>query len=216
MAVRDLLAWTSSVLPRSGDPKLPTPWLTFACLRWLESHVRSDMDVFEWGSGGSTLYFAPRVRSLVSVEHDQDWHATVDAWLRRRGISHVRLVLQPPEDAGATPREQATRLFQSSDAAYRDKLFVGYVKAIDAYPQRSFDLILIDGRSRVGCLAHALDKVKAGGAIVFDNSDDPRCAAAISALDVEAWTIAHFEGPGPRSLWPAFWRTSVLRRRGGG
>ncbi|MBI5865097.1 MAG: hypothetical protein HZB38_11440 [Planctomycetes bacterium] len=33
------------------------PWITFAATRFLERAVRPGSRVFEWGSGGSTLFF---------------------------------------------------------------------------------------------------------------------------------------------------------------
>ena len=35
----------------------PIPWVTHGAKKWLDSYLKKDMKVFEWGSGGSTLYF---------------------------------------------------------------------------------------------------------------------------------------------------------------
>ena len=53
------------------------PWITFPAMRWLTSYLRPSMSVFEWGSGGSTLFFAQRVARVVSVEYDTAWSAAV-------------------------------------------------------------------------------------------------------------------------------------------
>ncbi len=34
------------------------PWITFPAMRWLHGHLRPSMSVFEWGSGGSTVFLA--------------------------------------------------------------------------------------------------------------------------------------------------------------
>ncbi len=48
----------------------PLPWITFKALDWLNAQQKGDWNVFEWGSGDSTMYFYDRCRSIVSVEHD--------------------------------------------------------------------------------------------------------------------------------------------------
>lgn len=55
----------------------PLPWYTYACLEWLKQLDLSALDVFEYGSGNSTRWWAARCRTLTSVEHDQAWHAHV-------------------------------------------------------------------------------------------------------------------------------------------
>lgn len=42
--------------------------------------------VWEFGSGGSTLWFAKHVKSVVSVEDDPDWYAAVTAALEAQGL----------------------------------------------------------------------------------------------------------------------------------
>jgi len=48
----------------------PFPWICPEAIKWLKSNLTPDMKVFEFGSGGSTLFFAKRVKELISIEHD--------------------------------------------------------------------------------------------------------------------------------------------------
>lgn len=41
---------------------------------WIEKNLTDEMNVFEYGSGHSTLYLQGRVKRLVSVEHDIRWY----------------------------------------------------------------------------------------------------------------------------------------------
>ena len=41
---------------------------------YIESYLKNDMTMLEWGSGGSTLYFPKFVESYHSIEHDQGWY----------------------------------------------------------------------------------------------------------------------------------------------
>src|SRR4026208_2308977 len=62
------------------------PWLTFKAAAWLDSHLHREMRVFEYCSGGSTVFLADRVGKLVSVEHDPDWYASTERALKQRGL----------------------------------------------------------------------------------------------------------------------------------
>lgn len=55
----------------------PIPWITYPAIRFLEQRVQRSFRVFEFGSGLSTLWWAKRVSSVTSVEHDNEWHERV-------------------------------------------------------------------------------------------------------------------------------------------
>src|SRR5688572_27506537 len=67
----------------------PLPWLPAAAVSFLDDKL-AGLSVFEWGSGGSTLWFAERARSVVSVEHDPVWFAQGLAHLPEN--AHIHLV----------------------------------------------------------------------------------------------------------------------------
>lgn len=51
----------------------PLPWMTLPFIDFLESRDISSFSIFEYGSGNSTLYFGPRVKSVTSSEHSKEW-----------------------------------------------------------------------------------------------------------------------------------------------
>jgi predicted O-methyltransferase YrrM len=162
---------------RTGSSPLADarPWLTFTAIRWLTSNIDRKMRVFEYGSGGSTLFFANRVHELVSVEHDREWHARTCEALAAASIRNCTYLLRPP-------RPQTAVRVASSDPAYAGLDFGDYVGSIDAYPDRSFDLVSVDGRARSACVLAALRKVKPGGLVLLDNSDRPEYRKATDRL----------------------------------
>lgn len=60
----------------------PIPWYTYPALAWLEQLDLSGADVFEYGSGNSTRWWAGRARSVSSVEDDEAWFARIAPTLR--------------------------------------------------------------------------------------------------------------------------------------
>lgn len=206
-AARDFARWLGTSLALD-DGAREEPWFTFDALRWLDAHVTVNDSVFEWGSGGSTLYFARRARRVVSVEYDPTWYSRVAREVRARNLANVELLFVPPEaraaggDAGA---------FASTGTQFEGLSFERYARVIERYPEASFDLVVVDGRARTDCLALGLPRTRPGGFVLVDNSEREPTAAALEALTARGVEVTHFAGPAPYNFFPGFWRTSVVR-----
>ena len=70
------------------------PWLTSEAIAFLERWLEPDAVGFEWGSGRSTVWFAQRVRQLISIEHDPHWYEEVTRRLDEKGLE-AKSVLPP-------------------------------------------------------------------------------------------------------------------------
>lgn len=55
----------------------PLPWYTYPAIQYLDALDVSGCDVFEFGSGNSSLYWAGRARTVTSVEDNPLWHKHV-------------------------------------------------------------------------------------------------------------------------------------------
>ena len=160
-----------------GDKKIP--WIPIKAKIWLDNNLRSDMVVFEYGSGLSTLYFSEKVNKIVSIEHDKEWYNKTYDKLKEK-IPNLEYFLIEPEHLETGIKEQVNKIYQSH--LYQDFYFTKYVQSIDKYPDGHFDLVFIDGRARIGCILHSIDKIKPGGYIILDNSDAKRYKAAQKIL----------------------------------
>ena len=49
------------------------PWYTYSFILFLEPRIRKSFQVFEYGSGNSTRWYASRVDRISAVEHDKEW-----------------------------------------------------------------------------------------------------------------------------------------------
>lgn len=195
--------WQRSLLAGASPLGDKSPWMAYGAINWLETYLKTEMQIFEWGSGGSTLFFASRVQSVVSVEHDPLWHATVAEQLLNHKIDNVSSVLCPPERTDPLPE-----IYTSTDEKYSGLSFLRYAEAIDPYPDDSFDLVVVDGRARPGCMKHALTKVRPGAYLLLDNSD--RESYEPGKQLVSTWLSREYYGPGPYHR--AFWGTTTWRK----
>lgn len=163
------------------------PWLAADSVRWLEKHLTPNMRVFEWGAGRSTLFFARRCAHVTSVEHKAKWRRKVQARLDELGIANAELLFHPPEAS------------QEASGDYKPG-FGPYTRAILPYPDRHFDIVLIDGRSRVACARHCVAKLKPGGVLILDNSERAKYHPIYQALT--GWPARVFAN--------GVWRTTVF------
>lgn len=196
------LLWRWQRTLRSSATADARPWLNLEATEWLEQTLQPTMRVFEWGAGGSTLFFAERCGQVVSVETDAAWHAVVRERLTAEQAARVTLIFSPPQPAvdpgpyGAHNPDLAGLTFE--DAA----------RAIDPYPDDWFDLVVVDGRARNACLRHALPKVKPGGYLLLDNSERP--AYDLGKTLPAGWPRRVFYGP--LAYLKEFGATTVWRR----
>lgn len=178
------------------------PWITYDAKNWLESNLKKDMAVFEWGSGGSTLYLALRVKKIISIEHDGHWFEAVQRFIKKKRIINCEHYLIKPTQLNAVPK------YNSQNPKYKNCDFSEYCQVIDKYPDNYFDLIIIDGRARPHCIIGAKNKVKIGGYMLLDDSD--RDYYQESLLSLDNYTRKDFFGPGPYLNFP--WGTSIFKR----
>jgi methyltransferase family protein len=135
---------------------LRCPWLPFRLIDQLDAFLGPDAMVFEYGGGGSTLWFLDHGATVVTVEHHHEWASRLSGLI-------------------SSPRWKL--LERSSEDNYR-----AYVSAITDHPPRSFDVVVVDGRERARCAMAALDHVRPGGWLIVDDVDRERYADALRGI----------------------------------
>jgi hypothetical protein len=152
------------------------PWFSFDATDFLNTYLSnlpvSNPLVLEYGSGGSTLYFAKNNASVISIEHDSSWYNTLDKYISKyTNIDYINIQPEMVENATQQADPSNPWLYQSADRKYINYKFIRYVSKIDDYPDSYFNIISIDGRARASCIMHSIKKVKVGGIIILDDSD---------------------------------------------
>jgi len=149
------------------------PWITFPVIDMLKKKLNRESKVFEYGGGGSTLFFIKTAKELVTVEHDQYWFNNLQSIIKEKNLPTWNAHFIPPEPKPANLKLDRSNPddYYTDDEAFLDFQFKRYVTVIDQYPDEYFDIILIDGRSRPACIKHSLPKLKRAGLLVVDNAD---------------------------------------------
>lgn len=173
---RNIVRWAVSMLRRSNSLDQRVPWIVYSARDRISSALSASSRVFEYGSGGSTLWFADQGCAVTSVEHDPVWCERVRAALNGRE-SRVTLLLILP-----SARDGGSTALSTGDPAQVSRSFREYASAIDRYQDGAFDLVLVDGRARADCLDRAWPKVRSGGLLVLDDSDRERYQESMNRL----------------------------------
>ena len=168
------------------------PCLTQAATLLLGA-LAQDADVWEFGSGGSTVWFAERVKSLTSIEDNEAWaKAVAEALQDREGalVAHVHL------------------------------RYVPTAKQPDAITGAGlFDVVLVDclrQEQRRRSIVLGATHVKPGGWLVADDYTFPKTRASVEALRAAGWDVAVVTGVKvhPIKRVPVVTSTAFCRRSG--
>lgn len=188
------------------------PWISFGAISFIRKILRPDMYVFEYGSGGSTLFWAEHVKKVVSVEHEPDWFRRMDKAFREKGMTRVEYIFSGAESNSrqTSPNYKDPGEYQSADPQFAGSNFETYVRQIDRFPDHYFDIIVVDGRARNSCILHALPKLKSKGYLIVDNSERAYYLAPFQFHRPE-WNRWDFMGPVPYNF--DFSQTTILQKR---
>ncbi len=134
---------------------LELPWFPYAAIDFLEMYLKPHMTLCEYGSGGSTLFFARRVHYVYAIEGNAEWYQRVCGRLNDKWLSNVHVKFCPFDFTNPVGFEKSTYLH--------------------SLPEEPLDVIVIDGTEewvpvRPICFRAAEQRIQSGGIIVVDDS----------------------------------------------
>jgi predicted O-methyltransferase YrrM len=159
----------------------PVPWISYDARELLVKLLPREASVLEFGSGLSTLWYSRQFGKVMSVEDHEGWY------------HEVCRLLDGHKRANA-------RLYYHQGAAY-----CNFAEAAG----EKFDLAMIDGSNRDGCMRFALGRMKADAVVYLDNSDkhpqggDTRGAEAqlLEAAQARGGRVVYFTDFAPTDLF---------------
>jgi predicted O-methyltransferase YrrM len=167
-----------NILPGKRLPMdLGYPWWSYNAIKYADTIVEGKK-IFEYGTGGSTIRFSKKAKSVVAVEDDIKWAELMRKRLKELNIKNAEINycsynFHEPDD------------FENSD----------YLKMV---AKDDFDIIIIDGqdytfRERIKCFRYAEPLMKPGQYIIVDDYwRYEELSASNKAKDVKV-----FESVGP-------------------
>lgn len=121
------------------------PWIPFSATKNLAAIIKPTWKILEIGAGMSTIWLSKKCEKVTSIEADESWFESLQLIIKSKKIINIDL---------------------------RYEWEAKKMSNFDEFPDHYFDLIYIDGGPRELCCLNAIPKVKKGGYIYLDNSDN--------------------------------------------
>jgi predicted O-methyltransferase YrrM len=137
-----------------------TPELLLVVQLAIERILADGGDVFEYGSGFGTIWFA-KMANTVSVEDDDEWYAEVRKALKR------------------TKQKVDYHLVPTNEMA----------QVIDDYDLFDLILVDCEDSQRAPALERSMSHVKPGGWLILDDSHWPNMKQIQKQLSAWPWTV---------------------------
>ena len=150
--------------PLDGEGNI-IPWMNYPVVNLLKNKLTRDLVLFEYGSGYSTLFYAERVKEVVSVEYDEEWFNLMSVLLP----SNARVVFKAVDVAG-----DYCRVVSSTKMLY--------------------DLVIVDGRDRVNCVKESMSCLSEKGVVLLDDTHRERYKDAFNYALSEGYNFLDLEG----------------------
>ncbi len=123
-----------------------SPWFKPDVVNHLSTLLKPEWVMLETGCGDSTIWYAERVKKVVSFEHDPEWAVKVRKFILEGDVRNIDLHLDPDY-----PKE-----------------------GIGGFKENEFDFISIDGRGRMKSIETSIPYLKSGGYLLLDDSQRER------------------------------------------
>jgi len=135
-------------IERSIDEKIcadkdgnPIPWYTYPAIEYLSQFDYSDKEIFEYGCGYSSMFWANRAKKVTSIEDNLKWF---EKW--QQEFLHEFLEIR----------------WRDEGEIYENAIFED---------NKKYDVIVVDGKRRAECAEMAVKGLADGGMIILDDSD---------------------------------------------
>ncbi|HYK75915.1 MAG TPA: FkbM family methyltransferase [Daejeonella sp.] len=156
---------SKSAVDESGNP---IPWVTYSFIDFIKDRLQSEHQVFEFGAGNSTFFYAKKAAKVISVEHDQAWFDKISG--------------QRPANSEIIFCEVET-----------DGKYAGMPVSLN----EKFHVIIVDGRDRVNCCKQAISALTDDGVVILDDSEREFYNPGIEFLKAQGFKQIAFSGISP-------------------
>lgn len=141
------------------------PWYNLPLINFLNSYIKPNHEVFEYGGGNSTLFYSAHVKQVCTIELSDNW---------------INFILTNQTKDNIELKKCTTVQNFSNEIAH--------------FSRKKFDIIVIDSRDRAKCLMQSIGYLKENGIVILDNSERENLASAIAEFKTKGFHERIFSG----------------------
>jgi hypothetical protein len=163
------LSWKKSFLDGFSQDENgnPVPWMTYPAIEFLKKNLTKNHEVFEFGCGASTLFFAKIVKKVTGLETNKKWLEILDVMLNETKDLKKQF---------SNSTHEILRFAQDDNLKVEITLMEDGLtnNSYENFPKncgQKFDLIIIDSLKRFDCAKNVIEALKQDGAIILDDSE---------------------------------------------
>lgn len=205
--------WVDSFKQGRNSVSDELPWLNYPAIEFLRQINLSKYKVFEYGGGGSTLFFCKSAAHVSTVEDHEGWFQTLSETINQKGYTKWEGHFRKPEiyKGKKIRSKENPDDFMSGGKGRENYTFENYVKVIEGYQPEYFDIILVDGRARPSCIKLAIPHLKQGGYLIIDNTERNYYLTYFKKFLAKQF-IQELRTTAPVNYTPDFTQTTILRK----
>ena len=158
------------------------PWMPYDLIEYLEKNLKKSDIVFEYGFGTSSIFFAKRVKKVVSIETDPRWHAMMLRLIDDLKIDNIEVILMV-DGLENEKYEETANIFARNSA-------INY----------GFDWIIVDSLKRSKCVKNAINTLSHDGKILLDDSQRQNYKKIHEFMTENKFQCQEFEGISPGQI----------------
>lgn len=172
---KNKIGWRKSFLDSfaQDDQGLALPWMTYPFIEFIGPQLNCKQQIFEFGCGSSTFYFAKKVAKVVSLETNAKWCEIMKIKLRELNINNVEIILM-------------TDGLENSE-------YENYIKN----SAQKFNFIIVDSLKRYECVKNSYEFLKPGGALILDDSERKGYKKIFEFMEEKSFVKQDFPGIAP-------------------
>lgn len=164
-----------------GREGFPIPWYTYPAIEYISQFDLKNKNIFEYGCGNSSLFYAGRAKNVVSVENNKEWYTTI----HRKAPPNLNVIFREAEQEYVNCIDGSGLTFDLIviDGAYR---FATAEKAVQKINNNG--LIILDNSDRAVAFdeySKATMLLRSAGLIQADMS-------GFGPLNGYTWTTSFF------------------------
>lgn len=123
------------------------PWMSYPAIEFLKNNLTKNHEIFEFGCGASTLFFAKRVKKITGLETNQQWLTITQGLLSDQEKEKIEFHLMPD--------------------GLQNNAYENFAKNCG----KKFDFIIIDSLKRFESAKNSITALKPNGTIILDDSE---------------------------------------------